>query len=278
MITTASQQHLDGIRQLWQQAFGDSPQYVDLFWEQCAQPRNSLVYLQDNTVAGMLFILPCSLVFGKSQYRCAYLYAIATGEAQRGRGISTQLLEHAYRLCSKRGYAVCALVPATPSLFGFYAKRGYAVQGVTKTLSVEATQLAGSHSSAVFSPIGAPEIFAMRKKQFGDAYLEWDCGTVAYILAENRFGGGSFYQYRLGGDSGYLCCLPDRDTLLVKEFAGKDALLPELLAGLHRLYRKDSYHIRLSGAAAVGARAPLAMTRWIAKGPGEEFYLSLTLD
>lgn len=278
MITTASQEHLHGIRELWQQAFGDSVEYINLFLERCAQPQDTLVYLQDNTVSGMLFILSSTLVFHESHYRCAYLYAIATHKELRGRGISTQLLQYAYQLCRQRGYAASALVPATPSLFSFYAKRGYAVQGVTKTLSVEASKLDSAPSAAAFSPIGAPEIFAMRKKQFGDAYLEWDNKQLRYMQAENQFRGGSFFHYKVGGDSGYLCCVPHHNTLLVKELAGNDALLPELLAGLHKLYRKESYLVRLSGAAAVGTLTPFAMTRWMDKGPSEPFYLSLTLE
>lgn len=278
MITTALREHLDGIRALWQQAFGNSTQYIDLFLEQGVQPHNALVYLQDGRVAGMLFILPCSLVFRESSYQCAYFYGIATRTELRGRGISTELLEYAYHLCSKRGYAVCALVPATSSLFRFYAKRGYDVQGAVKTLSVRSAELGTGSSSAVLSPINMHDVFDMRKNCFGTAYLEWDNRTLAYIQAENRHCGGSFYRYNADGACGYLCCVPRDDTLLVTEYSGQNILLPNLLECLHRIYHKQNYLIRLAPDTIMGELTPFAMTRWIANGTREFFYLSLALD
>ncbi|MEG0853168.1 MAG: GNAT family N-acetyltransferase [Angelakisella sp.] len=278
MITTASQEHLTGIRALWQQAFGDNVEYINMFLNQCAKFENTLVYLKENTVCGMLFILPCNLVFQKSGHQCAYFYGVATRQEEQGRGISTELLQYAYDLCKSRGYAVCALVPASSSLFQFYAKRGYTTQGYIKTLSVDAGELTDVRSSAVFSKIDHNDVFDIRKKFFDTAYLEWDSWTLAYIQAENKYLGGSFYHYDVQGECGYLSCLPHDDTVVIKEFAGKDARLFDLLKGLHGIYNKQTYQVRLSNTAAMGELTPFAMTKWIGKGPETPFYLSHVFD
>lgn len=278
MTTTASQEHLNEIRELWRQAFGDSVEYINLFLEQYSELTNTLVYLQGNVVAAMMFILPCNLVFAENRYRCAYFYGIATRQDMRGKGISTQLLQYAHQLCSSRGYDVCALVPATPSLFEFYAKRGYTVQGTIKTVSVDAAELTTSCSSVDFSAISTDKIYDMREKFFGTAYLEWDRRALEYMQSENQCIGGSFYRYSLGGSCGYLCCVPRHDTLWVMEFVGSDALLPDILKGLHEIYNKQTYFIRLYSASIIGKPTPLAMTRWVARGTSEPFYLSLVLD
>lgn len=276
MISTASPSHIDEIKALWQQSFGDEPGYIDSFLERFTTPDNTLVWL-DGGVCGMLFILPCTLALAHERYRCAYLCGVATRQSDRGRGISTALLQYAYELCAARGYQLCALVPASHSLFNFYAKRGYALQGYVKTLSLVEQELDLS-AAPVFSAIGAEEVFALRKSFFGGAYMAWDKQMLVGIIEENSSLGGCFYRYSLGVHSGYISCVPQGDALLVKEFCGTEALLPCLLGGLHKIYGKQRYRVRLSNVATIGELTPLAMTHWITKRNEQPFYLSHVFD
>lgn len=278
MIITALEAHLREIKELWMEAFGGDSIYADMFLRRRAEEKNTLLYLQGETLCAMLFILPCRLVFGSTSYSCAYLYAVATGREYRGRGFSTALLDAAYKLCSERGYDVCALSPAEEGLFGFYEKRGYATQGYVKNLYISGKQLAVTSSVPLLSPVSGRELITLRKEAFSTAYLEWDSRAMDYIVAENEFSGGRFYRYSLGGERGFLSCTPTKQQLLIKEFSGNVLSIPQIVNGLHEIYHRDEYLFRLSNTAAAGELTPFAMTRWITDGTGEPFYLSHTLE
>ena len=55
---------------------------------------------QGDSVAAMMFLLPCVLVVGGKKYDCRYLYAAATDERLRGKGYMTRLIE----ACDRRAH------------------------------------------------------------------------------------------------------------------------------------------------------------------------------
>lgn len=190
--------------------------------------------------------------------------------------MSTALLDAAYQLCGKRGYSLCALTPAEPSLFDFYQKRGYATQGYVNTLTLDSSKLTAT--IPFFSPITAEELLTLRREAFGDGYLEWDQQALDYSILENQHQGGRFYRYRLGEHTGFLGCVPTPELLWVREFAGDSAILPEVASGLGELYHRESCRFRLRSDAPVGERTPLVMTRWITRGTDQPFYGSHLLE
>lgn len=109
-------------------------------------------------------------------------------------------------------------------------------------------------------------------------YLEWDLKAMKSILEENAYLGGHFYRYDLRGEEGCIACLPAGDSLMIKEYVGKEASFLGVLQSLHKRYRKHSYLCRISCKMEVGVRTPLAMTRWIAKGSDRPFYAAHLLD
>jgi len=80
-------------RELWKLAFGDSDQYIDNFYNTYYRPDRVVVLEEDGAVRSMTawfdtaFVLP-----GQGEYRAAYLYAVATHPACRGRGLAGALL------------------------------------------------------------------------------------------------------------------------------------------------------------------------------------------
>ena len=73
---------------------------------------------QGDSVAAMMFLLPCVLVVGGKKYDCRYLYAAATDERLRGKGYMTRLIK-------TYGGGLLLLKPATDALIGFYEKFGF---------------------------------------------------------------------------------------------------------------------------------------------------------
>lgn len=275
MITTATEQWMPAVKALWMEAFGGPSGYADLFLQHRAELQNTLLYLQEDALCGMLFLLPCRLTFGSVSYRCAYLYAVATGREHRGQGVSTALLDAAYRLCGERGYHLCALAPATHSLFGFYQKRGYSTQGFAKRLVLDRVAVT---AAPLLSQITSEELVSMRKEAFGNAYLEWDRSALDYSVTENKYQGGDFYRYRLGEHSGFFGYVPAQKQVLIWEFSGDSSILAGIARGLMDRYPGKSCCFRLGNDSSVGQRTPLVMTRWIGVGIDRPFYPSHLLE
>jgi ribosomal protein S18 acetylase RimI-like enzyme len=118
--TAAQQRQLRG---LWQEAFGDTEEYLDLFFGTAFSPSRCRCAVEEGAVTAALYWLDCTCR-GK---KIAYLYAVATAKAFRGRGIATKLMEDTHAHLARLGYAGAVLVPGEGPLFGFYEKLGYRV-------------------------------------------------------------------------------------------------------------------------------------------------------
>ena len=127
---------LPALRYLWKEAFGDTDDFLDSFQSTAFDPnRCRCVTLDKNTVAA-LYWFDCSLE-GKP---IAYLYAIATANAYRGRGICHALMENTHSHLRVLGYEGCVLVPSSKELFDFYGRLGYDVSCHVSEFQCSASQ------------------------------------------------------------------------------------------------------------------------------------------
>lgn len=106
---------------LWQEAFSDPPEVPRQFWRTAYCPRRSLCAVEDGQVLGALYWLDCTC---RGQ-KLAYLYAVATARAHRGRGVCRALMDRAHALLARQGYTGAILVPGEASLASMYAAMGY---------------------------------------------------------------------------------------------------------------------------------------------------------
>lgn len=85
----------------------------------------------------MLCALPAELVGDDGEaVPAAYLYAVCTAPALRGRGHCRLLLQEAEQDLKRQGIRAAVLVPAEESLFGFYARFGYRTVFTCRTETV----------------------------------------------------------------------------------------------------------------------------------------------
>ena len=118
-IEKVRKEYIPRLTALWQEAFGDSPEFIEKFFRTGFSPERSAVA---DGGAGALYWFDC-LWNGK---KIAYIYAVATERKSRGRGICTALMDHAHRQLKSEGYGGAILVPADEGLFRMYGKMGYA--------------------------------------------------------------------------------------------------------------------------------------------------------
>lgn len=204
---------IPGLRMLWKQTFGDTDEYLDLFFGVGFSTERCLCAVEKNTVAAALYWLDCEWE-GKM---LAYIYAVATDASYRGRGLCRGLTEQAHRILRERGHAGAVLVPAEPGLFEMYRKMGYQTCAAVS----EWTAAAGEPMSLTEL---TPAEYAARRREMLSPGAVIQEGVTLELLA----GMGKFYA----GDGVLLTAIRDGDTLWVPELLGDQSKAPGIVAAL----------------------------------------------
>lgn len=112
---------IPALRGLWKEAFGDSDDFLDMFWRTAFSYDRCRCVTVDGEVAAALYWFDCEC----RGERVAYIYAVATAKKYRGRGICRGLMKDTHGHLRGLGYVGGLLVPGSEGLFDFYAKLGY---------------------------------------------------------------------------------------------------------------------------------------------------------
>ena len=121
------------LRALFTEAFGDEG-FTDLFFRTGYAPERCLGAF-DGALLAALHWFDCSLEGRKS----AYIYGIAAFESCRGLGIGSGLIRAALEELENRGYEAVFLVPAEPSLFGYYERFGFRAVSTIREFTLSAS-------------------------------------------------------------------------------------------------------------------------------------------
>jgi len=251
IIKSPNAVQITALRRLWQQAFGDSEQFLDIFFETAYSPERCRCVILDGQVAAALYWFDCGL----NGHRYAYLYAVATDPVHRNKGLCRALLEDTHRHLFKTGYAGAVLVPGEASLFRFYEKAGYCTFG-----SVDEFTCTAAESTVPLRTIDSNTYADLRKDLLPAGGLLQEGETLAFL---NCF--SNFYA----GDGFLLTATLENQKLTVHEYLGDPALAPAIVSALGA----DSGRFRCPGK-----QRPFAMFRPLADGTPVPAYLGLALD
>lgn len=149
---------LPSLRLLWQEAFGDTENFIDSFFSTAFCTDRCRCITADNHAVAALYWFDCLY----KDKPIAYIYAVATAKAFRGQGICHKLMEDTHRHLASLGYEGAILVPGSPHLFHFYEDMGYQTCCHISKIRVAA---AGTKKEIGIRPVGKEE-FAMLRRQF----------------------------------------------------------------------------------------------------------------
>lgn len=110
-------------KDLWLEAFGNSDGALEIFKATAFSPQRSRCITIDSKTVSVLYWFDCTC----DGQKIAYIYAVATAEAYRGKGLCTALMNDTHRHLKENGFDGAILVPSSESLFGLYGKIGYRV-------------------------------------------------------------------------------------------------------------------------------------------------------
>jgi predicted GNAT family N-acyltransferase len=109
------------MRDMWHTIFGDDIEDIDSFMIRHSEAM-PLIHKENGEVVSMLYIVPLQV----EDKRMAYIYAVATREEWRGRGIATKLLSEALDVIDASGRFDCAaLIPSSAESLRLYARLGF---------------------------------------------------------------------------------------------------------------------------------------------------------
>lgn len=122
------------LRSLWQEAFGDTEEFLDNFERTAFCTKRCRCGMIDGKMAVALYWFDCQY----TEQKVAYVYAVATAKKYRGQGLCHQLMKNTHEYLKLLGYEAVILVPGSKELFQFYAGMGYQVFSYMQELYCEA--------------------------------------------------------------------------------------------------------------------------------------------
>lgn len=223
MIHFAGEKEFEQIVSLWEEAFGDSREWVMMYLSE--NIKNVLVYSEDSVVMGMLSLLE---IFYKGR-KGYYIYGVATRKAYRSKGISTKLLDFAKNIVKEKSVDFLVLVPRNQGLFDFYAERGFSPVASVETKEYTRDALLEKCCGCRIYPASPAEYFDIRKNHF-DNLIEWDEEMLGSI---KRLENGRYYKTD-NGDGAF--CYEYDGKLYVKELCGDMWIAAEIMKKTSAIY------------------------------------------
>lgn len=113
------------IRQMWKTVFGDSEEYIDIYFREKYRHENTLVYFEDEKPVASLQMLPYIFTFCGKEILVSYISGACTLPLYRKKGYMTSLLKYSFEEMRKRNISLTLLVPQESGLVEFYAHVGF---------------------------------------------------------------------------------------------------------------------------------------------------------
>ena len=250
-IITPREAQIPGLRQLWKEAFGDTDAFLDDFFRTAYAPARCRCVVEDDGVTAALYWFDCSC----GGARLAYIYAVATDPAHRGRGLCKALMADTVEALTAAGCQGAVLVPQEPWLIDMYARMGFD----------PCTAVTEFHTMAAQRPIPVRQVDAaqfaqLRRKLLPPGGVIQEAENLTFLAAQAAFYAGDAWLAVTAETDGMLWC---------PEFLGDPALAPGLAAALG--YGEGSFRVPGDGR-------PFAMFRPLVKDCPRPGYFGLAFD
>ena len=250
-IGAPTKEHIPALKKLWQEAFGDSESAIDTFFEAAFCTDRCVLATDNGQVLGALYWLEC-------EYRerpVAYLYAIATAKAHRGKGVCHSIMEYTNKRLRELGYIGAVLVPGSKELFSFYEAMGYSTFS-----TVSEPKLNASQRSIELRKINATEYAEIRRELLPKNSVIQEKENLRYIEKEAELYTGNGFL---------LACYREKSILYGMELLGDASLAGDILFTLG--CKEGSFR-------TVGEGRPFAMYLPLDRGYPSPEYFGLAFD
>lgn len=125
MLIESKNEYIPSLTRLWNEVFGDSEEYIKLFFNKAYYDCEIFAHFDGDTIASAFYLLKCSIKYDGKVYNGRYLYAAATLPEYRGKGLMSELIREAVSYGKNKKLDFIALVPADDGLYDYYGRFGF---------------------------------------------------------------------------------------------------------------------------------------------------------
>lgn len=258
----------NSLKELWKSAFREKDQAIELFFKRIYTPDICFVALFDNKPVSMLYLLNTS-VNGK---KACYLYAAATRQDFRGRGIMRGLVDFAL---SHTDALLCATLPASEGLYDFYSGLGF------EALTCESACISRKELCALAEPYGIQELVVeaycgLRNSVLKNNFLFWNNNHIDFAFDYYSLYGAKVIK----SNYGYAIAFEENNICTVSELICNDHALPKLFTHLLGAVSCDTFKFHLPRNRNIFPSKPekYGMVRCLSDFRPDNIYMGLTLD
>lgn len=281
-ITHATRADLTSLKTLWNDAFGDSEGYIDLFFSSMFRPRDSYVARVNGEPVSALYLLDCEIRLDDHLFEGKYVYAAATGSLHRNKSYMARVVERAVAGSADQRMDFVGLVPASESLGGYYARFGFVNTMRKRVLSLDASDCAEApdlDAARIEDGVPGGALLRIRDAMIPGPVLRWDERELSYIKVCHEFVGGECLAF---GDSSYALVLVSPAEVIVTELVCDRAEVRPIARALMERYERDRCVIHTFHAIG-GRDVPFGMTLFLSERikrayRGQVIYMNLALD
>ena len=195
-VRAARSGDLPRLKALWFDSFGDDGSFIRHFFSDAFSPRRSMVLLEDGALACALYWFDCHV----NGLKIAYLYAVATFPAHRGKGLGSALLEATHRHLAGLGYASVILSPGEPELYDFYSRFGYRI------CSHHREFYARPEAPVSLLPVAPDDYNRLRRDYLPENSIYYDEAGLAFLA----------HMARLYQGDGFVCAVSVYDATVLE--------------------------------------------------------------
>ena len=199
---------------LWKEVFGEYNGFWELFLDTAFQPDHCRCITENGKVTAGLYWFDCSC----GQDKIAYIYAVVTDPAHRGRGLCRKLMANVHDLLAQQGYNSVMLVPADEGLREMYCKMGYETCTSISEISCTAADLA-----VEIRNVSPEEYAALRRKLLPESGVLQEGNNLTFLAAQTQL---------FAGEDFLLAAWLEEDTLHGTELLGNTSAAPGILRAL----------------------------------------------
>lgn len=243
------------LRELWKNAFDDSDDFLDIFQKTAFSEDRCQYITLDNHIASALYWFDCTL----EDKKIAYIYAVATHEKHRGKGLCHKLMEQTHTYLKEQGYEGAILSPATDDLIHFYERIGYEVCTYVDELRFDEESIQPSEAISL-QKISKEEFASLRKNLLPSNALIQENENLDFLETQ-----ASFYK----GTDFLLTARKEGTTLNGIEFLGDCSLLPNII---------KSFNCTTGIIRTIGNTKPLGMYYSLTNNSIKPNYLGFIFD
>ena len=213
------------LKKLWADVFGDSDDYIRLLFDCGYTPCECFAEVSDSEVISALYLLKGYIDNGNESYEGRYLYAAATAENHRGKGLMAKLIKEAQNYVASNNISFISLVPANEGLYGYYSRFGF--EAVMKNYIAVAD---GKSDAAIVKKTSPDKAYKIRRGIDAPCFRFAD-GEWKYAVSCLRYAG---YEFIENTDSSYFL-INDRGDEVLEYVSTSEDFNENIQALLRRL-------------------------------------------